>query len=151
MMQSKKMATICRRWPTILPRAPLVRTSFRLSTTLAGVRFENVPEHPHADLPSDSEVQPLGKMPGLSMSLPLLFRLARSPTNLHLMHQEIWKALGRIYKIPIPFGQPFIVTSSPADVEMLFRTDGETPYRAGFENLEEFFEEKGLGKGLLMS
>ena len=140
------MATIC-----CLLRAPLVRNSLRLSTTLAGIGFESVPEPPRADLASDGKVQPLEKMPGLPMNLTLVFRLARTSSNIHLIHQELWKTYGRIYKIPIPFGQPFIMTNNPADVELLFRTDGETPYRAGFEILEEFFEEKGLGKGLLMS
>ena len=150
------MATICRRCPATLKihlRAPVVRSSLRLSTSLAGIGFENVPEDPrNAHLASDSsEVRPLEKMPGLALNPSLLFRLARTPNNLHLLHQEFWKALGRIYKIPIPFGQPFIITNNPADVEVLFRTDGETPYRAGFEGLEEFFEEAGLRKGLVLS
>lgn len=147
------MATICRCYPTLLVRAPLVRNSLRLSTTLAGVVSENASEHPRADLLSDSNVQPLEKMPGLPMNLSLFFRLARTPTNnhVHLTHQDLWKTHGRIYKIPVPFSQPFIITNNPADVEVLFRTDGETPYRAGFETLEEFLEEKGLGKGLLTS
>ena len=150
------MATICRRCPATLKiqlRAPVVRSSLRLSTSLAGISFENVPDDPrNAHLANDSsEVRPLEKMPGLALNPPLLFRLARTPNNLHLLHQEFWKALGRIYKIPIPFGQPFIITNNPTDVEVLFRTDGETPYRAGFEGLEEFFEEAGLRKGLVLS
>ena len=150
------MATICRRCPPTLKihlRAPVVRSYRRLSTSLAGIGFENVPDDPrNAHLASDSsEVRPLEKMPGLALNPSLLFRLTRTPDNLHLLHQEFWKALGRIYKIPIPFGQPFIITNNPTDVEVLFRTDGETPYRAGFEGLEEFFEEAGLRKGLVLS
>ena len=150
------MATICRRCPATLKihlRAPVVRSYRRLNTSLAGIGFENVPEDPrNAHLARDSsEVRPLEKMPGLALNPYLLFQLVRTPNNLHLLHQEFWKALGRIYKIPIPYGQPFIITNNPTDVEVLFRTDGETPYRAGFEGLEEFFEEAGLRKGLVLS
>lgn len=154
------MATICCRCPVTLKihlRSPVVRsplrTPLRSSAYLAGIAFENVPEDPRrAHLSSDSsEVRPLESMPGLALNPSLLFRLARISSNLHLMHQEFWKALGRMYKIPVPFGQPYIITNNPADVEVLFRTDGETPYRAGFEGLEEFFEDAGLRKGLVLS
>ena len=145
------MAALSCRSPILLFRTALARSSLRLNTTLAGASFENVPEHPHADIPSDGEVQSLEKMPGMRINLALLFNLAKSTDMIHLMHQELWSTLGRIYKIPVPYSAPFIITNNPADVEVLFRTDGETPYRSGLEMAEEFLEEKGLGKGLVLS
>ena len=122
-----------------------------MNASIAGDKFEEVTEHPSMNQFIHSDCQPLEKMPVNNLSLTVLIRLSKASNNLHLMHHDLWSTLGQIYMVPIPSAPPFVMTSNPADVEVLFRTEGETPYRAGFEMVEEFLEKKGLAKGMVMS